>query len=114
MKKLLIGLITGLANGLFGSGGGTLLVPCLQKYLKIDQHKAHATALCVILPLSIVSIIIYISDMDIDIGMLFKVSLGGVIGGYIGARLLQRISKKYLHIIFGICMLAAAIRGLLR
>ena len=36
-KTIFIGLITGLANGLFGSGGGTVVVPCMEKYLDISE-----------------------------------------------------------------------------
>ena len=51
-QKSLIGIVTGAANGLFGAGGGTILVPALEKFLKIEAHKAHATALAAIFPLS--------------------------------------------------------------
>ena len=59
LKIISIGLITGLINGLFGSGGGTIIVPTMIFLLGIDDHKAHATAIAVILPLTIISTIIY-------------------------------------------------------
>ena len=95
---IFIGLITGLANGLFGSGGGTVVVPCMEKYLDIDAHKSHATAIAIILPLSVLSAVTIAS------------SVGGVMGGFIGAKLLNKISGRWLHIIFGAAMLAAAVR----
>ena len=52
-KKAAIGLVTGFANGLFGSGGGTIVVPAMERFLKVEEHKAHATAIAVILPLSL-------------------------------------------------------------
>ena len=52
-KIAVLGLVTGFANGLFGSGGGTLVVPGMQKFLKVEQHKAHATAIAIILPLTV-------------------------------------------------------------
>ncbi|HPU42585.1 MAG TPA: TSUP family transporter, partial [Acetivibrio clariflavus] len=44
IKLMLIGLVTGLANGLFGSGGGTIAVPAMILLLKKEDHIAHATA----------------------------------------------------------------------
>ncbi len=110
IKYALIGVITGFVNGLFGSGGGTVLVPCMEKFLKTIPQKAHASAIAVILPLSVISAVLYIGKLDVDIKSLLYVSCGGIIGGFIGAKLLGKISSKYLHIVFGLCMLAGAIR----
>ena len=105
-KTIFIGLITGLANGLFGSGGGTVVVPCMEKYLDIDAHKSHATAIAIILPLSALSAIIYLFKADIPWIETIAVS----VGGFIGAKLLNKISGRWLHIIFGAAMLMAAVR----
>ncbi len=107
---IFIGLITGLANGLFGSGGGTVVVPCMEKYLDIDAHKSHATAIAIILPLSVLSAVIYLFKADIPWSETIASSVGGVMGGFIGAKLLNKISGRWLHIIFGAAMLAAAVR----
>ncbi len=109
-KTILIGIITGFANGLFGSGGGTVVVPCMEKYLGIDAHKSHATAIAVILPLSVLSAVIYFFKANIPWLETTVVSAGGVAGGFVGAKLLNRISGRWLHIIFGAAMLAAAVR----
>ena len=44
-KIRLTGLVTGFVNGLFGSGGGTLVVPAMERFLCVETHKAHATAI---------------------------------------------------------------------
>lgn len=108
-----IGAVTGLANGLFGSGGGTVVVPCMERFLDVEEHKAHATAIAIILPLSILSLFIYLRAESLDWTAAIAVSLGGIIGGIIGAKLLSKISGKWLHKIFGVFMLAAAIRMIL-
>jgi len=113
LKKILIGLVTGVANGLFGAGGGTILVPSLQKFLKIETHKSHATALAVIFPLSVLSIFFYRNAGELDRNALLWISLGGTAGGFLGARFLNKLSSKWLHRIFGLFMMAAAIRMVL-
>lgn len=112
-KSVFIGLITGFANGLFGSGGGTIVVPCLQKIMGIETHKSHATAIAIILPLSILSAFIYLGKFEILWNEVLFVSIGGIAGGYVGAKMLNKISGKWLHRIFGICMIAAAMRMIL-
>jgi len=109
-KKILIGLVTGVANGLFGAGGGTILVPSLQKFLKIKTHKSHATAIAVILPLTLLSVFFYRKTGNVDWAALLWISLGGTAGGFLGAKLLNRLSSKWLHRIFGLFMMVAAVR----
>jgi uncharacterized membrane protein YfcA len=114
-KKIIsvpIGLVVGFANGLFGAGGGTLLVPALQKWMGKEAHKAHATALIVMLPLSIVSAIIYIWGVDVEWAKVGLVSAGGVVGGVVGAKVLKKLTAGWLHIIFGAALLAGAVRML--
>ena len=108
--KAVTGLIAGAANGLFGAGGGTLLVPSLEKFIHLETHKAHATALAVIMPLSILSIFFYMKAGDTPWAVILWISAGGAAGGFIGARLLNKLSSPGLHKLFGICMAAAAIR----
>jgi len=110
IKYILIGIITGLVNGLFGSGGGTIVVPALTILLCMEDHKAHATAIAIILPLTIISSFFYIKGNYVDIPLTVKVALGGIVGGYIGAKLLKLIPERALSITFGGFMILAAIR----
>jgi len=117
MKKIiqsaLVGTVTGFANGLFGSGGGTLLVPALQRFFNIETHKSHATALTVMLPLSVLSAFVYIRGDKVDWQVVLWVTAGGIPGGFAGAMLLNKLSSKWLHRLFGAFMIAAAIRMIL-
>lgn len=113
VKIILIGLITGTANGLFGSGGGTIAVPSMVLLLGAEEHKAHATAIAIILPLTIVSAFMYISGKFIDWPLTLNVTFGGVIGGYLGARLLSKCPTNLLRKIFGAFMIIAAVRMIL-
>ncbi len=109
LKTGVLGIVTGLVNGLFGSGGGTIIVPAMEKVLKVEAHKAHATAIAIILPLSIISTFIYLKDVQSDWMTIIYVSSGGMVGGFVGAKLLKKLSAKWLHRVFGIFMIVAAI-----
>lgn len=108
-----VGLSTGFVNGLFGSGGGTIAVPAMVFLMGIREQTAHATAIAVILPLSVISSVIYFKNSFVDWNLTLIVSLGGMVGAYIGAKILNRFSESALRKIFGISMIAAAIRMVL-
>lgn len=110
IKNTVIGLFTGFINGVFGSGGGTLLVPILNNILKVEEHKSHATALAIIIFLSTTSSIVYISKGTYDIKLTIQAAIGSIIGGIIGAKLLCKVTGKFLRISFGIVMIIAALR----
>lgn len=109
-KLIAIGLIMGLCNGLFGSGGGTILVPGMVFLLGLEDHKAHATAIMIILPLTILSTIIYYGNSYIDWPTTFKVVSGGMAGSLVGALLFNKIPAGTLRKVFGVFMIIAAIR----
>lgn len=113
MKLLLVGALCGLFNGLFGSGGGAVAVLSLKRILHIPAQKAHATALALILPLTLVSAAIYLFIYETNVSTALWITLGGVFGGVAGACLLNKISPKWLHKIFGGLMIFAAVRMLL-
>ncbi|HBI91210.1 MAG: sulfite exporter TauE/SafE family protein [Terrisporobacter othiniensis] len=110
IKNSVIGLFTGFINGVFGSGGGTLLVPILNNVLKVEEHKSHSTALAVIIFLSTTSSVIYISKGTFDINLTVQAAIGSIIGGIIGAKLLNKVNGKFLRIGFGVVMIIAACR----
>ena len=89
------------------------MVPALTVFLCMEEHKAHATAIAIILPLTIVSSFFYIRGNFVDLPLTAKVALGGIVGGYIGARLLKFIPERVLGITFGSFMIIAAIRMVL-
>lgn len=109
-KHALIGIVTGLANGLFGSGGGTIAVPAMVLLLGTEEHRAHATAISIILPLTVISSYFYISNNFVDWTLTYKVVIGGVLGGYLGAKLLNICPTGILRKIFAVFMIIAAFR----
>lgn len=109
-KFILLGIVTGLINGIFGSGGGTILILGMFFLLNIEEHKAHATTVSIILPLALVSTFIYVKHGVIVWSVTLKIILGGMIGGYIGAKLLSKIPSHLLRKVFAIFMIIASIR----
>lgn len=104
------GAICGTLNGFFGSGGGVAAVLLLKKMYGCDTKTAHATAIAVILPLSAVSIIIYLTNGKIPLMPALYTSIGGIFGGLVGAVLLKKLKSKWITKIFGILMMAGAVR----
>lgn len=108
---LLGGAGIGAANGLFGGGGGMIAVPVL-KATGRGAHEAHATALAVILPASLVSAIVYLLHGFVSFTVLLPVALGVAGGGIVGARLLPRVPARAVTFAFAVFMLAAGGRML--
>ncbi|HZK57182.1 MAG TPA: TSUP family transporter [Clostridia bacterium] len=110
IKIGVIGLVSGIINGLFGGGGGIVLVLALTFVLGVSQHKAQATAISIILPLSLISSYIYYKNGFAAINITLKIAIGGIIGSYIGSNVLNKISADCLRKIFSFFMIVAAIR----
>ena len=112
IKATLSGAVAGLINGLFGGGGGMIIVPALTMLLKREEKKAHATAILIILPLSILSGLFYASFGSFDLRVGVPVLIGVTVGGGLGALILSKISSKWLTIIFTLVMMGAGVKML--
>lgn len=109
-KEIAIGLAAGVLNGLFGAGGGSVIVPALEKFLGMPQKRAHATAVGIVLALSGVSFIIYFIRGQFSLGLWLPVTAGGFLGGFLGGALLGKISGRALKIIFGAVIILTALK----
>ena len=105
-KKLLCGTAVGAANSLFGGGGGMLAVPILEK-TGLSPKRAHATAILVILPVSLFSFLLYFFQGLYDFSVLIPTALGVTLGGELGALLLGKLPTKTVQFIFAILQAAA-------
>lgn len=108
--SVIFGGLAGIINGLFGGGGGMIIVPALSILLKREPQRAHATAILIILPLSLISALFYSAFGSFDLRIGIPVSIGVTIGGVIGAFLLSKLSSKWLVAIFSIVMLGAGVK----
>lgn len=103
----------GVLNGLLGAGGGMLIVPSLSSE-GIEPNKAHAASVAIMLPLSVVSAILYISKGQVSAADAVPYIPGGVAGAFLGAFLLRKISPKLLKKLFGALAVYAGVRAFLR
>ena len=110
--KLFAGALAGLVNGLFGGGGGMIIVPSLKHLLHYKTNSAHATAIAVILPLSVLSGIFYTVFGNFEWSPTLFTSVGVLTGGIFGAVLLKRLSSKPITLIFSVVMAIAGVKML--
>lgn len=108
--KLITGALIGFVNGFWGGGGGMICVPLLSQVIKLPEKKAHATTLLIMLPLSIVSLVIYIIRGNLPWMDALKIGIGFVAGGVVGAYLLKVISNVWLGIVFSIIIIAGGLK----
>ena len=104
------GCATGAVNGIFGGGGGMIVVPLLTAVGKKPPLVAHATAILVILPVSLASEVVYLWSGQFDAELFIAVSLGVLAGGGAGAKLLGSITPAAATVIFAAVMFAAGIK----
>lgn len=107
---IITGVATGIVNGLFGGGGGMIVVPMLIFLLGYPVQKAHATAILIILPVSLVSGIVYCSYGAFEMNIGLPVTIGVVLGGISGAKLLTSLKAGAVTKIFAVVMLIAGIK----
>lgn len=110
LELILSGTIIGFLNGFFGGGGGMICVPILQKVLNLDSKKAHATAIAIIFPLSLISAFIYVYNGVIQSLPLLATTIGVVSGGLLGAFALKVLPPKAIKIIFALIMFVGGIK----
>lgn len=107
IRKMIIGILAGMTCGLFGTGGGMILVPAFVYMLKIEPKNARATSICCMLVMVITSSIFYYKSNYIDWQAGLLCAIGGIVGGFLGAKLLKKIPDYILKIVF-ICFLIYA------
>ena len=112
-KFAVTGALAGAANGFFGAGGGLFLAPLLVSLCGMEQRKAFATSVAVVLPLSAVSALVYWMKGGLDLGTAWPYLVGGALGGLAAGRLFQRVSVDRLRRAFGLLILYGGIRAVL-
>ena len=109
-KYLLAGGAAGLTNGLFGGGGGSVLVPLLTRCCGLEEKRAFATSVAVILPLCTLSAAIYLFRGGLDVMTALPYLLGGTMGGWAGGKWFKGVRVNWLRRGFGLLLIYSGVR----
>jgi len=100
---VLIGTLGGVASGLFGVGGGIVIVPALIYWAGFSQHMATGTSLAVLLPpIGLAAVFEYYRHGNVDIRAAVILAAMMFVGAWFGAYLANHISGPHLRLMFGI------------
>ena len=110
---LLAGALAGLVNGLFGAGGGLVLVPLYRRADPQHPRVAFATSVAVIAPLCAVSFLLMQARQPTDLAAAAPYLLGGALGGFCSGPALRRLPVLWLRRLFGLFLLYGGVRALL-
>jgi uncharacterized protein len=103
-----VGLAAGALSGLFGVGGGVLIVPGLVLLMGMPQRRAHATSLAAIVPIAVAGAAGYAIEGAVHWLAALILTVGGAAGAVVGTHLLRRLPERALRVIFALFLLLAA------
>ncbi|HWB70672.1 MAG TPA: sulfite exporter TauE/SafE family protein [Egibacteraceae bacterium] len=107
---LALGVVAGLLSGLFGVGGGIVLVPGLTLVLALAQHRAHATSLAAIILVAASALPPFVRLRAVAFGPAAALAAGALVGAWLGAGLMDRIPGRRLRQGFALLLLVVAAR----
>lgn len=110
LRLLISGAAAGMICGLFGAGGGMVLIPMLIHFCGMDSRQVFATAISVMLPVSLVSIAVLWLNGNLVLQGAVPYLTGGVSGGILAGLLYKKIPTALLHRTMGILILWGGLR----
>jgi uncharacterized membrane protein YfcA len=110
---IIIGFAAGMLGGMIGIGGGLIIVPALVFFLSFSQHKAQGTSLgLLVLPVAILGVINYYKKGYVDLKAVGLLSIGFVLGSFLGSKWALNIPQETLKKLFAVFLLVLAIKML--
>lgn len=109
-----VGAAAGLLSGMFGVGGGILMVPAMVLLVGFGQHRAQATSLAAIVPIAAVGAFVFGRADSVDLTAALLLAAGSLVGVQGGARLMHRLSDQRLSRIFGVFLVVVALTMLVK
>lgn len=109
-----IGIITGFVTGIFGGGGGMILVPLLTLLPEMEEESVFPSSICIILPICIVAIFLSKSETTLSFIQVAPYLLGSFLGGVSAGIVGKKIPVLWLHRVLGILVLWGGIRYICR
>jgi uncharacterized membrane protein YfcA len=115
MGFLMLGISTGVISGIFGIGGGIIIVPALLFFFGFTQHQAQATTLALMLPpTTILAVYPYYKAGHVDIMAAVLVCIGFLAGGLLGGHVAVGIDHRSLQKGFGFFMILLGLYTIIR
>jgi len=110
---LLIGVLAGVFAGMFGIGGGLIIVPALALLYGMKQHAAVGTSLgALLLPVGALSAWVYWKNGNVNVKYSVLLAAGLLVGAFVGAKLVEPVSDLTLRRMFGAFLLIVSVRML--
>lgn len=109
-RAITVGVLAGFAAGLFGVGGGIVIVPGLVMVAAFEQRSAHATSLAAIVVIATAGAVGYAQAGEVEWLVAAAMTVGGLVGAPIGSQLLNAFSERTLKIGFAVVLVLTALR----
>jgi uncharacterized protein len=107
----LVGVIAGTTSGLFGVGGGVVMVPLMVLAFGTEQHVAQGTSLAAMIPIAIAGVARYAEKQQVDWTSALGLAAGGLLGAYlVGAPAAQALKGPLLQKLFGVLLILVGLR----
>lgn len=105
-----VGVVAGLTSGLFGVGGGVIMVPALMAVAGFEPKLATGTSLTAIVPIALSATVGYALAGEVDWAAGVPMAAGALAGSIVGTQVLRSIQARLLQLLFGLLMVATALR----
>jgi len=110
MKFIILGIFAGVIAGMFGKGGGLIIVPMLIKFFRYDAKAASATSLAALqLPVGLPSVIVYAHQGYLNFIFAGLMALGILLGVFFGSKLALRLSSSLFKKVYAVFLLGVAV-----
>lgn len=111
-KMLLIGAAAGTVNGIFGAGGGMVLIPLLTVFAVLEEKALFPASVCIMLPICCLSLLIYCNQSPLPFQAALPYLIGSIAGGILAGIFGRNIPTLWLHRALGAMILWGGIRYL--
>lgn len=109
-----LGLVAGIFGGMFGIGGGIILIPALVYILGFTQHQAQGTTLAIMVPpIGLLAALRYYYNGNVKLGVAAFICVGFFVGGLIGAHVVEHFPDPLLKKLFGVFLLFISLNMIL-
>jgi uncharacterized membrane protein YfcA len=110
LKLALIGTAAGAFSGLFGVGGGIVIVPLLMFWFAYGEREATGTSLAAIVVIALIATLLQGAYGNVDLAKAAVVGIPAVGGVIAGTALQQRVPERAISLLFAVLLIAVALR----